>query len=109
MVAIATVTSSSFGQPPRSCLCIGLRSTFAIALAARFPGFGAGDRPLRRHADRHTARDAITEPEGTEETTGNGSTRQIEEIPSIISIKGALIIVITLTRGSQNLKTLGDS
>ncbi len=37
MVAIATVTSSSFGQPPRSCLCIGPRSIFAIALAATFP------------------------------------------------------------------------
>ena len=45
MVAVATVTTSSFGQPPRSCLCIGLRSIFATALAARFPGFGVGDRP----------------------------------------------------------------
>ena len=47
---------------------------------------------------RHTPRAVITEPERTEETTGTWSTRQIEQISSIISIKCASITVITLTR-----------
>jgi hypothetical protein len=45
---------------------------------------------------RHTPRAVITEPEGTEETTGTGNTRQIEQISSIIAIKGVLITVIAL-------------
>jgi hypothetical protein len=39
-----------------------------------------------------------------EEATGTRSTRQIEKIPSIISIDGASIIVITLIRQLYSVK-----
>ena len=48
------------------------------------------------YRERH--RDVITGPAGTEETTGNWTTRQIEEFPSMISIEGLSIIVITLNK-----------
>jgi hypothetical protein len=97
MVAIAAVTNSSFGQPPPSCLCIGLRSIFATALAARFPGSSAGeDLPGHRMA---RARRVSTEKRQTgDDATGTPRTRQIDDFPSITSIEGLSIIVITLTR-----------
>jgi hypothetical protein len=105
MDAIATVTSSSFGQPPRSCLCIGLRSTFATALAARFLGSSAGEDLT---GDRMAgARRVSTEKTQTgDDATGIPETHRIHHFPSITLIEGPSTIVITLNMPSMRANGL---
>src|ERR1022692_1758802 len=95
MVAIATVTKWSVGQPPRSCLCIRLRSIFAIAFAATFPGSSAG-QDLPGHRMSRARRVSSAKGQTGDDATGTARTRQIDDFPSITSIEGLSIIVITL-------------
>jgi hypothetical protein len=109
-VAVATVTNSNPGQPPRGCLCIRLRWVPATALAVTFPGSSAGEG-LQGHR-MATARLVSSAKRKTgDDATGTSRTRRVDEFPSITSIEGPSIIVITLrSLGGQGLtKSSQDS
>jgi hypothetical protein len=97
-------TSSSFGPLPGSCPCIEPRSISAIASAETFPGLSAGDDPYAAVPAESAGFDHDAR-RNTEETTGTWSTRQIEEIPSNISIHGASITVTALNLKESESRT----
>jgi hypothetical protein len=97
-------TSSSCGPQPRSSPYITPRWTYAVASAATFLGSSDGKGLVGHRAVREPYA-AEKETRSGDDATGTLRSPRLDQ-PSIISIKGLSIIVITLTEAESSISGL---
>ena len=89
------------GGPGRISPCIRLRQTFAITLSATTPGSIAGEDHAGHHVATARPMPSPRKPGQENDATGTLRPRRLKQIPSIISIEGVSIILITLTNSGD--------